>query len=336
MAVFLGVSALLALSEFLTRVVYQNINLMDTSPNLFAYRVYGNSYANARNVVASSFGSTIVTDGYGFRIDPAHDYRSKEALPSIIFLGDSIAFGSGVPADQTFVELLNQRLANYRVINTAVVGYDVNDYKNVVDYFLIKNKDKLKIKHIILALCLNDIETISNTQIVYNMPTGQPIFPASLFANLRSWFGLNDFLKSHSKLFLLLKSYIYDSGKIYFQYDAKQYHSQEAVKNMVEPLIYLNQLLTKNNISFTIIIQPYEYQLREQNKTDRYPLEVLRNQFKANGIDYRDGYEFFAKEMQARNLTSKELYLFNDPMHFSPLGHRLMYELISQDVLKID
>jgi len=331
-----GVLGILILLELSTRVMCPEINFMGTSSNLFVYKVYGTSYANAKNVVASSLGTTIITDSYGFRIDPEYDYRVKQDLPSIIFLGDSVVFGAGVAAKKTFVELTNQKITNYRIINAAVMGYNVNDYKNIVDYFFSKNKDKFKIKHMILGLCLNDIQTISNSNILNNVPAGSKSLKNHLINKLKSWYiGFDELLKSHSKLLILLKSYFSDRGRDYFQYEAQAYYSKQLVKDMMEPLIYLNQVLVRNDILFTIIIQPYEYQLRVQNTYSRYPINVIKNKFDANNIDYLDGYEFFVQEMQTHRLTSKEFYLFNDAMHFSKEGHQVMYKLI-QNIIKND
>jgi lysophospholipase L1-like esterase len=335
LAACLGLLVLLASLECLTRAFFPRINFLDTSSNLFLPKVYGKSYANARSVVASSFGAKVYTDSHGFRIDPHYNYRAKQGLPVIVLLGDSVFFGPGVPAKRTFAELLNRRLTEYRFINTAVIGYNISDYKNFLDYSILTHQDKEKISRVILGLCLNDLESVSNTNIINNS-AGKPSLSSPLIwlGKIKSWdFGLNNFLKSYSKFFLLIKSGILDSSKMYFQYDAQQYHIPENVAHLVTELDYLKNTLQENHIPFTVIILPYEYQLREQNQENEYPIAVLRNSLAAHGIDYRDGYAYFAREMQQRHLHSQELYLFNDPMHFSATGHRLLYQLLTQTVM---
>ena len=43
--------------------------------------------------------------------------------PAAVFLGDEITFGTGVPVERTFVELLHARLPRAGLVNLAVPGY---------------------------------------------------------------------------------------------------------------------------------------------------------------------------------------------------------------------
>lgn len=317
--------------ELVTRAWFPRILFLDSSRNLFTYRVYGQSYANTKNTVASSFETKIYLDNHGFRIDPQAENPSKRELPAIILIGDSVFFGPGVPARKTFSELLNRRLDHYRIINTAVVGYNVHDYQNFLDYFILPNQNRLKIHRVILGLCLNDLQTISNINIIEKSAVKpDQMSPMILLNKIKSWdLGLNNFLKSNSKFFLLIKSLLLDSSKIYFQYDSQLYRNDLNVKPVVDVMDYLNTTLHQKDIPFTVVILPYEYQLREQNQYNEYPNTVLRKAFQAKGIDYLDAYDYFAGEMKKSRLHSRELFLFNDPMHLSETGHRLLYQLIA-------
>jgi hypothetical protein len=71
-------------------------------------------------------------DGHGDRASSPDD-AVDPARPTVLFAGESIAFGYGLPYDETFVHLVGAELG-VQTVNLAVVGYG-NDqaYRRVVD-----------------------------------------------------------------------------------------------------------------------------------------------------------------------------------------------------------
>jgi hypothetical protein len=79
-------------------------------------------WAPIPNSVATYVGSHPITvrhNSLGLR-DIEHDRAPK---PTILFLGDSIAWGYDVEAEDRFTERLREQLPSYRIVNAGVSGY---------------------------------------------------------------------------------------------------------------------------------------------------------------------------------------------------------------------
>lgn len=129
------------IAESLIRIFCKQINRLYISANLFTPRLYGDSYGLAKNVEGYAYGAKVVTDNYGFRINPKNGFNNpKDSRPAIIFLGDSITFGIGVKSEHTFTEIYHKSNKNRKIINGGIIGYNAQDYKNFVDFFIVKQK----------------------------------------------------------------------------------------------------------------------------------------------------------------------------------------------------
>jgi lysophospholipase L1-like esterase len=113
----------------------------------------------------------IVTDApYLYGLNPDHpDISSQgtrdDAVPipkprgtfRVLVLGDSIAYGSGIPKDKTFPNrlesLLRERLGSAEVVNAGVSGY--TPY-NELQYYLAKGKE-FEPDVVLVAFCMNDV-----------------------------------------------------------------------------------------------------------------------------------------------------------------------------------
>jgi hypothetical protein len=125
----------------------ETIYQASTIPNL--------DYDLKPNVAGTAQNVPVKTNSYGMRDD--------EPLPGdrerIVVIGDSFAFGFGVPQDDLFPLLLEQKLNSvadkYDVLNLTVPGYNVQDEVNI-----LKARGLLwQPKTIIIAYVLNDPET---------------------------------------------------------------------------------------------------------------------------------------------------------------------------------
>ena len=229
----IGVLVTLMIGELLTRLFFSEINLQGTSRKLFAAHAFGDSPGHVKNGNAISFGTEVFTDNYGFRINPNYqdNHQNVENMRSIILIGDSVTFGVGIKAEHIFPELLKQRLNQYRVFNTAVTGYSLEDYQNVVNLFVLPNKERFNIQHVILGFCLNDIIEASKRNIKI-LPAQEDWnlrynFISRLLKHINEYINFNNYLKSHSKLHLFAKSVASDTSKGYFYADIAQYRDQE-------------------------------------------------------------------------------------------------------------
>lgn len=321
----------LLLGELFCRHVCQ-INFQGTSKNLFIQNAYGPSKGNAKNAEALAFGVKVYTDENGFRISPLSSKETDNSYKSaILILGDSVGFGPGVEEDKTVAGLLRQKLSKIKIYNSSVIGYRTEDYKNVITYFL---SPQIKIDKVYLIYCLNDISHLSAQRIDRALKTSKQEFKHSkdIVSSIKKFkfiSELNDFLRSTSKLYLLLRNLLTDPQKRYWRADYQLYADENNklfLENM-KPLDNIAMTLKDRGIAFTVIISPYEYQLRTNDRTTFVPQKKLAHYFDKKGINYRDGMAQFKDS----GIQSKKLFLPYDPMHLSEEGHKVLYDIIMSD-----
>lgn len=317
-----------------------NINFLGNSKNLFEPRSYGDSYGNAKNISATSFEADIFTDNYGFRV--AKDYLTLEPTKykkTVLIMGDSVGFGTGVEFTETFAGLLSADKPSLLVHNSSVIGYNVNDYKNFSQEFLSSFNDS--INHVFLIYCLNDLIPVSAANIDEAVSTNKDTTTSTslnsdkkdLITKLKKINFIknaNDFLRSHSKLYLLIKGIVTDPQIRYWKSDLAIYNDLNISKSYeaLEPLNYVNDFFKKKSIPLTVIIMPYEYQVRVDNLDTNLPQNILRNYFESQKINYIDALPSFRNA----NIKSSELFLRYDPMHLSKEGHELLHAIISNNL----
>ncbi len=69
---------------------------------------------------------TIAVNERGLRDDP-HPHAKPPGVRRVLLLGDSVAFGSGMPVEETFAALLEERLGpGVEVVNSAVPGWSTD------------------------------------------------------------------------------------------------------------------------------------------------------------------------------------------------------------------
>ncbi len=99
-----------------------------------------------------------LTSALGFRMNPAsHEKFSDLNIPPMLFLGDSVTWGTCTFPDGTFVGTLNSEIDSWKSINAGVPGYTT-----VQEYLLLERLGPpLKPPSIILMVSTNDFA--SNT-----------------------------------------------------------------------------------------------------------------------------------------------------------------------------
>jgi lysophospholipase L1-like esterase len=322
--------------------VFSNINFLGDSPNLFIVNAYGTSKGNARNSEEISFGAKVYTDEHGFRIVNKADSYKQNYKKSVLILGDSVGFGTGVLADKTFAGLLSINQPSLKVYNSSVIGYSVDDYKNIIDNFYLKHNG---INKVFLVFCLNDVSSASakmidaalkndvatdNEEKVIDVKEDAKA-SLNIIESLRSIniiSATNEFLRSQSKLYLLIKGAVTKPQQRYWEADYLNYKNAttNSLAATLKPIVYIRDILRKNQVEFKIIIAPYEFQLRSNDESTRLPQKMLAYFFESEHIDYIDAIPFFNN----RGLKSQEFFLPYDPMHFSEVGHEVIYEIIRE------
>lgn len=291
--------------ETFVRLFYPEIPAYGTSKELYAERVYGGSSGLAAGKSGYSMGAPVNVSQYGFRSCSVEIDTSKK---NWLLIGDSVTMGIGVKADSTFAGILQSRTDSLNILNASLLGYKIEDYLNVFKTLVIEKSQALKIERVSIFWCLNDIYTdVADVEI----PGGKIRYLLSDFLM---------FIRIHSRSYQFLKALVFDRAKSYYRFDA-QFYDQEnkSFKNAVQRFEKIQLYCNAANISFDVILLPYEYQLRKNSEDNFQPQKLMRGALRKLNIKTLNPLT-----KVANGLRSKDLYLFGDGIHFSNTGHRLI------------
>lgn len=294
---------------------FTSITFLDSDRELFFPNMYGRSWGNKPNFEGRSFGRKFHIDAEGFRTNPESGLTAPPAdAPALLVVGDSVAFGAGVEDNETIPEYLRQNIPNYRLYNSSAIGYFTHDYKNVVDKLI---KEKPEIKTVAIFYCLNDINDVSAMQIKLAANSDEIPDPEPKKKSIPH--KINQFLRTRSKLYLLFKGVVRDSQLIYFHDDTQFYYDEENVKFGMQPLVDIKKSLDAAGVKLKVFLMPEEAQLRPESPDEfMMPQRIVCGYLAANNIECYDIAPDFKKAG-----PSKELFLFGDPVHFTPKGNKV-------------
>lgn len=303
----------LLLLEVGTRVFWPEIGFQDTEKSLQRNNAFGNTWGWVPNASGICFGKRITIDEFGFRkMNAPRNYTS-----SWLILGDSVTFGVGVDTEDTYIQLLQNALPSIKLWNTAVLGYDFSNYKDVLRHWIVENQSVPKISKVIMFVCLNDVDVHDTAD---NNPRIKVVSSSSSIEQVIS------FLRRNSKLYILLKNTVSDRSKVYFQHDYQLYNNEsKAFTEAMNAVDEMNALLRERNIEFVTVILPYEYQLRAKEDQYLLPQKLLTAHFKEKGIPYIDTYSGFE-----RAGDKQRNFLYADFSHFSKDGHRIVADILKE------
>ena len=331
-SVLIGISAatgILFLGEVAVRMG-TNINFLGTSSHLFAAKRFGASRGNAPSIRALSYEATVYTDSNGFRI-PRPDYQYPGTQSDhVLILGDSVAFGPGVAEEKTFAGQLRTSKPDWAIFNAAVIGYDVDDYLNVVRSLIDEGH---RYKFVVLIMCLNDVSGDS-ARLLNNSPMPPGFSTVETIRKLDFASAANDWLRNNSKLYLYVKGLVTDPPARHFYADYSNYVGK--VDRQLSVVTEVAATLRRAGMPLLVVIAPYAYQIRERDgkaPKDRVDGDLLLPQRKivtflrGMGVTTYDSTGFF--ESQTAGVSS-DLFLPFDAMHFSKKGHAVMYMFIDR------
>ncbi|MFH1395479.1 MAG: hypothetical protein ABIH09_04905 [Candidatus Omnitrophota bacterium] len=314
--------------------VVTDINFQGTSKNLLIENAYGTSKGNAKNAKGISFGIKVYTDQFGFRGPKNAVILPDNYKSAILILGDSVGFGVALEEDETVAGLLRTNFPETKIYNSSVIGYRACDYKNVLDVFLPLHKE---IKHVYLLFCLNDLNVKSakfgeKKHIV--LPKNAGFFEKFIILLKENSVisKINAFLRARSKLYILLRVMLTDPQYRYWNADYQLYSKDDKLdfsKN-IQPIVEINDYLKSKKVTFTVIVMPYEYQLRNDDEKLKLPQQGLSRFFRDKGVHYIDAMP----EFRDSGIASKNLYLPYDPMHFSKKGNEILFDIMERDMKK--
>ena len=311
----LAICIFLFLLESSTRIFFPQIKPQGTDKNIYSENIYYDSHGLKPLSSGLSNGALVKINQYGFR-----EYSTKidTTKKSWLILGDSVTMGIGVEADSTFAGRLQTRNDSINILNPSIFGYAIKDYENLTNYFLIKRKNDFRISKIFLFWCLNDIYIDVPD---FETPGG----------SLRHVLGdLLKTIRTKSRFYMLLKTLLFDRPKSYYLFDKKIYDStRPELKNALKKLSVINRLAQNQQIDFTVILLPYEYQIRKLKSPELKPQRMMSSNFYQKGIEFFDPIYYLVDS----KIVSKKIYLFGDGIHLSDLGHRLIADFVTQQQL---
>lgn len=310
----------LLLGELYCRL-FTNIDFLENSKELFTPNRYGRSWGNTPNLEGIASGQVFHIDADGFRADPEFTPTAPANAPAILIVGDSVSFGVALKDYETVSAHLRRAITGRRFYDSSAIGYSTSEYKNVVDSLI---KQKPDIKTVVLFFCLNDIDEISAAQIKQQMDPGV-ILQEEAKTLPRA---INQFLRTRSKLYLLIKKHLQNTQMMYFQADAQRYRDDEAVKHGMRYMADVKRTLDEAGVRLKVFILPYEVQLRPGSPDDfLMPQRKIVEYLRASNIDYYD------TTTDLRNAgLSEDLYLFDDPMHLSAKGHKILADIVCNNL----
>lgn len=308
----------LLLLEAGTRILKPQISFQDTERSLLREKAFGETNGWVPNASGICFGKTVFTDDFGFRkMSSPEKYDA-----SWLILGDSVTFGVGVETKDTYVQLLQNNFPTVKLWNTAVIGYDLRNYRDVL-YHLVKERQAIpNLRKVILFFCLNDVV------LSYNLNKGadEGIERSQYIEPVLS------FLRRNSKFYILMKNTVSDRSLYYFQRDYQHYKdASEDFAASMKILDEINGFLRERNINLSVVILPYEYQLRKKEEQYLLPQKLITAFLKEKGISYTDAYESFVQVGD----NVGENFLYADFTHLSTKGHQVIFNLLKER-LKIE
>lgn len=332
---------LLALSvEVATRFLFPTINFVGESVILIEPNKYGHLSGYRPNAEGYSWGVQVSMDEFGFRKIPRTVRPPPGDRPSIVLLGDSVPFGVGIEAEEIFPSIMARELKDIEVYNTAKTSTGLDYYAGVVNHFVIPNAEQLRIKRTLLFYTLNDIHLKFNPRNDKHVKAVQTRKPKDsrekhpgvpeyrglpwLAREVERYLGFNHFLIRHSKLYILVKGLLYDGSASWFRADLLAYDDKQRVDQALAQIVEMQRILDEKGIALTVFLIPYEYQLRTRDQALLRPQRVIAAGLTKAGIECHDLFDRVLQTMESEELSSKELFLFNDHAHLSPLGHSIV------------
>jgi hypothetical protein len=287
----------------------------------------------------AQYDITFNTNSQGFRNLKDISLRKPEGVKRIIFIGDSFTFGWGVGDPETFAYLFEQGLNSKRrqveVVNAAVYGFDIDEYRILFDRMLKFNPDIIYI-----GFCLeNDFN--------YTVRCGATIKEELRAERKNMAFYIREYINSlhivsliRDRLYILfpsvrsimLKSGVNNKRDIFL----KEYpvSLKLLLKETQNSLAEMNNICKARNIKFVVILIPLREQVYCRSALNAFkdydaerPNQAIIDILKANKIHYIDLLPQF---LNVSGASAERLYFDSDP-HLTKAGHMLTAEILLKD-----
>lgn len=240
----LVVILLFILAEIGLRLSLPQIKLPGTEAALLQDSIYYDSQGLRQNVSGKSMGVLKTTT-------PARTWKyskNQNGKRKILFIGDSVTMGIGVENDSTFCRIINNTDTNSQILNPALIGYSVYDYKNIIRKILVDDINQTGISEVIICWCLNDIYS---NELIQNVPqtTDETFFGRMVI-----------FFRNSSYLYQFAKNLFTDRAKDYYLFDDKFYTiDSNTFQKGLNDFDEIIKLMKSTGIKLKILVLPYEF-----------------------------------------------------------------------------
>ena len=271
-----------------------------------------------KNIETTVFGKKVHLDEYGYRV-PNKDFKYDNRKEKIIFIGDSVLFGSGVNEKNTFLSKLRNYNKKKDYINAGIVGNDLSE--NIIS--INKNKKLFEKGDFLIVYTLDDILEFNKKNNNIKIKNEKVSLIQKLKKNI-IFNKINGILRSKSYTYLWLKGHLTKPSERYFFESYNYYNEKDKLKLLKNEFSKIKKI---KDTKIKILILPYEYQVRYNCKENlmnpQNEIEKILMELKITYIDLSNEFCNFE--------NPKQLYLNFDPVHLSIIGHELVFNNLKKE-----
>ena len=272
----------------------------------------------------------------GFRDDPFPPHTTGKWR--VVFLGDSVVFGSGVRKEDRFTEQLqaDERVdgTGIEILNLGVNSYNFGHYLELARLrFMDLNPDV-----VIVGFTLNDIQTMERV-----WPNRQVRPPEGFDGpeRKRKWYSkplwVSRVQKTMGKTYAgrlvqytgeIFRSRLMSREKLEdyqtkWMRSAVRYWSVDSNRERLrKELVQFREEMSRQGVPFAFLLFPEKNDLLDPEEYS-LPRKSIISMLEELHLDFCDAYSAFASRPDIDSL-----YLVGDSVHFTPAGHALIKEVL--------
>jgi len=254
----------------------------------------------------------------------------------IVFIGDSMTEGIGLPYEKTFVGKFHNKV-NLSVANMAVSSYSPNIYFKKIKYFIDNN---LKFDHLIAGVDLTDFQDDwkrNNIEKKIKNDIRKKInFKDNLKVFLRKNLSISYFIFKQINWYYKLnftkyadhKHLDYYSNSASWSYLPKGKNFYDKKKIILKNLDNLYDLTNDRGIKFSIIIFPHQASVLYDKRNSTY-YSIFKNFCIQKCYRFFDGYNIFFDMIDKTSRKEvSERYFIKYDSHLNENGHHVISKIL--------
>jgi len=284
------------------------------------------------------FNEEYTINSSGFRDEEIKkDFKGKK----ILFVGDSMVFGSGISDNaKTVPNLLEAKLPKTDVLNAGVKGYTPDqEYR-----FIINNSRQFKPDVIIWQLNPHDYANLAYGSVLYDINTQSQLVPLKGNLTATYWYGwainrLPEFVKDRALVRILIKSFWgipYLNRSMMIPEEKKEDWVKSKLNLQIEEVIKYCQA---ENINLVFVLFPvkYSYTGNGQAYNLQYPLyeKIITeagNLIKKNDIVLIDVGRIIYDRGRISQNNYSDGFFYRDDYHFNEKGAEMAADILAKEL----